>query len=131
MIQARAAALINTFISVLYSEGFWVRSRRAHVLGRMLRAFLLLYQKCARECWARGMNRFALVPKAHMLSHTAEDLIDQADKASWVINPLSTSNQQQEDYIGRPCRLSRRVHACKLHTRVLERSLLAAYQALQ
>ena len=63
-----------------------------------------------------------------MIDHHAHTMVTQAAMSTWVENPLSTANQMQEDYIGRPSRLSRRVHASRLHTRVLQRSLLAFAQ---
>ena len=90
----------------------------------MLNRFLVLYGRCAAVALERRMDMFTLVPKGHMLDHHAFDLVRQADLGDWVENPLSPANQQ-EDYIGKPCRLSRRVHASKIHLRVLQRSLLA------
>ena len=116
---------MNIFISSLYSEGFWIPSTKARELGMMLNRFLVLYGRCAAVALERRMDMFTLVPKGHMLDHHAFDLVRQADLGDWVENPLSTANQQQEDYIGKPCRLSRRVHASKIHLRVLQRSLLA------
>ena len=129
-VQAEATGYMNVFISVLYAEGFWVRRQKGQVLGRFLRAFLLLYQRCSAEALKLGLNRFPMMPKGHMLSHTAYDMLNPPDEAAWIANPLSSSNQMQEDYIGRPCRLSRRVHGSKLHRRVLDRSLLASFFAL-
>ena len=122
---------MNVFIAVLYAEGFWVPSLRGKRLGMMLQSFLLIYQDCASEAVKRGINRFPLVPKSHMLAHCAFQMIEEAAKGSWIQNPISTANQQQEDYIGKPCRLSRRVHVLKIHLRVLQRSLLASHQAAE
>ena len=130
MSEAKGTQLMNIVLSVLYAEGYWICGCTAKKLGLMMRSFLLTYQECAYECLQRRLNRFILVPKAHMISHTAEGLIDDGTRCQWVPNPLATSNQQSEDYIGRPCRLSRRVHARRLHTRVMDRSLLASYQIL-
>ena len=131
MCEAECTCLMNVFISTLYSEGFWIPSERGLQLGKMLSKFLNLYGQSAVESHARGLNRFRHIPKGHMLDHTARTMQDQARSAEWIENPLSTANQQQEDYIGRPCRLSRRVHAARLHTRVLQRSLIASALAFQ
>ena len=122
--------LMNIFLTSLYASGFWIPKKPALEMARMLRSFLMLYQRCACEAVRRGINRFPLVPKAHMLSHTAEQMFHEAAQSNWVMNPIATGNQQQEDFIGRPCRLSRRVHAMQLHLRVMQRSLLAGYHAL-
>ena len=129
-VKAGGTKIMNVLISVLYSEGYWIVDKQAMRLGKLLRKFLRKYQFCAWHTLQLKLNRFMLVPKAHMLSHCAEELIAQAAKAKWVQNPLATSNQVQEDFIGRPSRLSRRVHAGLIHTRVMERSLLASFQNL-
>ncbi|CAE7040423.1 unnamed protein product [Symbiodinium sp. CCMP2456] len=129
--EAKCIRIMNIFISSLYSEGFWIPSAKARELGNMLNRFLVLYGRCAAVALDRKMDKFTLVPKGHMLDHHAFDLVRQAGLAEWVENPLSTANQQQEDYIGKPCRLSRRVHASKIHLRVLQRSLLASSEQLQ
>ena len=129
--KVQTASIMNMVVSTLYAEGFWVPAERGQRLGQMLRRFLVLYNRCASAALHKNLNRFALVPKCHMLSHQAEDMISQSQTSEWVVNPLSTGNQMQEDYIGRPARLSRRVHASKMHTRVIQRSLLASNPELQ
>ena len=124
---------MNIVLSVLYAEGFWIPAQMAHRLGIMIRKFLLTYQQCAVLAYRENLNRFGLTPKAHMIAHTGEELIANASKAGsagWVPNPLAESNQVQEDFIGKPSRLSRRVRPARMHLRVMERSLLACYQVL-
>ena len=128
--EARGTCLINTVTAVLYSEGYWIPSQRGSILARMLHGYLLQYSRLAVLAVKQGLNRWPMVPKLHMLAHTAEQMRTEAQRGSWIQNPLATANQQQEDYIGRPSRLSRRVHASQLHVRVIERSLLASWQAL-
>ena len=123
-------ALVNNFLASLYASGFWIPKTPGLALAGMLRGYMMLYQRCACESVRRQINRFPMVPKAHMLSHCAEQMFDEAARSDWIMNPIATGNQQQEDFIGRPCRLSRRVHARRLHRRVMQRSLLAGYQAL-
>ncbi|CAE7908201.1 unnamed protein product, partial [Symbiodinium necroappetens] len=53
---AEATRLMNTFISVLYGEGFWIPAERGGRLGRMLEAFMVIYQACASEAVVRGIN---------------------------------------------------------------------------
>ena len=105
-------------------------SDRALKLGNLLTKFLVLYGRMASISHSLGLSRFQHVPKGHMLDHTAFSMTSQAATSAWVENPLATSNQMQEDYIGRPSRLSRRVHVARLHTRVMQRSLLASAQAM-
>ena len=127
--KAKGTVTMNQYISVLYGEGFWIPAPRGEKLGHMLESYMLAYQACAYEAVLRGMSRFPMVPKAHMLAHTADEMIEQSKRGAWIINPLAAANQQQEDFIGRPCRLSRRVSVRSLHLRVIQRSLLACHQA--
>ena len=122
---------MNIVMSTLYAEGYWIPSERGALLGKMLNKFMILYGRCSAEALARNLNRFQHVPKGHMMCHHAHTMETQAQQSRWVENPLATANQLQEDFIGRPSRLSRRVHALKLHKRVLQRSLLACAQALR
>lgn len=75
--------------------------------------------------------RFSLVPKLHCFHHFAITMDRDAQRAEWVINPLSTSVQMQEDFIGRPSRVSRRVGVRQLHRNTLYRSLINTKRALQ
>ena len=122
--------MMNVAISVLYSEGFWIPSHRAAQIAKMIYAFLACYQTCCAASLKKLVNRFALTPKCHMIAHAADQLEREAAVAAWVTNPLATANQMQEDFIGRPSRLSRRVHQARLHTRVFQRSLLEVFHAL-
>lgn len=67
-----------------------------------------------------------MTPKVHMLAHAAYSLRSQAQMpgVQWVCNPLSESNQIQEDFIGRPSRLSRRVGVRQVHTSTMYRVLI-------
>ena len=71
------------------------------------------------------------MPKLHFIHHESLKLIHCPAHAKWCINPLATSDQMQEDFVGRPSRLSRRVSAQQIHLRVAQRSLISAYTAIQ
>ena len=129
--QARSTCIMNIVISTLYSEGFWIPAQEGLRLGAMLNKFMVLYGRMASVAFSRGLARFQHVPKGHMIHHHAQVMQAQALLSDWVENPLATANQMQEDYIGRPSRISRRVHVARLHTRVMQRSLLATAQALR
>ena len=71
-----------------------------------------------------------MIPKLHYLSHFAVQIREQCSKSEWITNPLSTSVQTQEDYVGRPSRVSRRVDIRRLHRNVIYRCLILANMAL-
>lgn len=65
-----------------------------------------------------------MTPKHHMIAHDAYSMCQQAGISVWVENPLSRTNQMQEDFIGRPARISRRVSSRSIHTSLMLRSLV-------
>eukprot|EP00438_Fugacium_kawagutii_P020148 Skav209770 [mRNA] locus=scaffold9:375456:377362:- [translate_table: standard] len=94
------------------------------------------FSHATRIVFARGKNRFAVVPKLHMLHHGALNLLRESQRAEedntdWTINPLGESVQMEEDWIGRPSRLSRRVAPRLLHYRVCQRMLISAMDFLK
>ena len=94
-------------------------------------SFLGHYAVCANLTMGAGKRRFAMTPKHHMLAHDAHDLLDQSLKFHWVENPLTRTNQVQEDFIGRPSRLSRRVSTRSLPNSVMMRALIIYEESLK
>lgn len=66
-----------------------------------------------------------------MIAHDAHDLLDQSSKFDWLENPLVRTNQIQEDFIGRPSRLSRRVSTRSLPNSVMLRALIIYEESLK
>lgn len=122
--------MLNKAFALMYSSGFWINSARAKQLGMSLHFFLGTYHKLAFEANAAGKHRYALVPKMHCLAHIALALKRQSEVAEFAQNPLATSVQMQEDFIGRPARVSRRVDLRQIHRNVALRTLILAQKAL-
>lgn len=127
---------MNTAISTMYYEGYFIRWPRAMKIAKLWLLFLQQYSLAAGIVYRRGLNRFALIPKLHFLHHGALRLLREAQRAqedstTWAINPLSESVQLQEDWIGRPSRLSRRVCPRRVHLRVCQRSLISIMEQLK
>lgn len=122
---------MNTALSTLYNEGFFIRSAKAIKLAKLIVLFLQKYVLAAALCIDRSRVRFAVTAKVHMLHHPAHRMWQEGIAGPWARNPLSESVQMQEDFIGRPSRLSRRVSARLMALRVMQRSLIASMQALQ
>ena len=93
-------------------------------LSGFLYFFLVKYTVCARLTLQLRLRRFAMLPKGHMISHEAKRLMTESKKGAWVVNTIVFTNQVQEDFIGRPSRLSRRVNIKCLHWNVLCRALI-------
>jgi len=75
-------------------------------------------------------KKFPLAPKGHYLHHQFLDLLHQGIKADWCLNILAFANQMQEDFIGKPSRLARRVSSKTTSLRVIQRTFLAMRTAL-
>ena len=134
--KATGTKAMNTVMSTLYGEGFFIHWTKAEKIGKLWLLFLQKYALCARLVYRLGRSRFALVPKLHMLHHGCMRLLREAEQAKkngtrWTVNPLGESVQQQEDFIGKPSRLSRRVSAKQIHARVCKRSLSSTMQCLK
>ena len=71
-----------------------------------------------------GKSRYPMYPKNHMLCHTALELRQLAETCVWQLSPLATSCQQQEDFIGKPSKLSRSTNIRQAHRSVLWRSMI-------
>lgn len=129
--KAKSAVAMNLAMSFMYVTGFWIPREQGLHLANLLLTFLQGYTKLAKLCLQSGKHRFGLMPKLHYLHHASNRLRVEAHRSPWVINPMSESVQIQEDYIGRPSRISRRVDIRQLHMRVVERSLIASQQGLE
>ena len=121
--------MMNRALSFMYSSGYWIKKHQAKQLGLALHFFLGAYHKLAFECAQVGKHRFAFVPKMHCIAHIAVLLKQQSLCARWCQNPISTTVQMQEDYIGRPARVSRRVDIRQIHRNVVSRTLILMQQA--
>ena len=123
----QAAKAINEFFRILYGSEAWLTPDVAMLCGELVLRFLRRYADLAADAHRNGQAFWALYPKMHILQHTGVTLLKFAKECSWIPNPLLFSVQCDEDYVGRPSRLSRRVSAKLCVQRVIERHLQRAY----
>ena len=127
-LAAEACEAIQECSRTLYRSGVWLDPQQCgYVAGLGLR-FLRRYASMATLSKTSGRCLFVLQPKVHCLHHFLIKLWSAHENNQHGMNPLATSCQQSEDFIGRPSRLSRRVTAQLpvLH-RVMDRYLESAY----
>ena len=128
---------MNTALAAMYHEGLFIRAERAKQIAKLWMLFLQQYGKGALLAYRSGISRFPFVPKTHYLHHGALRLLREAERGeahgalSWALNPLAESVHVQEDYIGRPSRLSRRVCPKQVHMRTCQRSLVSVAESLK
>ena len=122
---------INCALSSLYRNGLWIESGEAQVIAMHGIDFLRNYSQLAWLAYRSGSPKFPMQPKFHYINHTMVELLEQAQKHRWALNPLTFSCQMQEDFIGKPSRLSRRCNPRSVSHRVLQRSFAATRQCLR
>ena len=123
-----AALEMHLFLTKLYKEGLWICRRKARELYLHGARFLKLYGQLAHDSFRLSRPLFSLMPNLHRIHHIFFHLADQErGGATWILSPLSWSCQVEEDFIGRPSRVSRRVSTRLMMQRTLQRCMQAAY----
>ena len=122
---------MNQAMSAMFRGGFWLKQYVGRRVGQCLQCFLVNYAKAAKLTLQSGKRRFGMTPKIHMLHHTCHQLLTQSAMASWAVNPAAHMNLVQEDFIGRPSRVSRRVNIRTIHKSLLFRCLIVYQDALK
>ena len=85
--------------------------------------FLKGYSSLANALWMRGVARYPLMPKGHMMFHIMHTMREQFSNHRMVENPMSMSCASDEDMIGRFCELTRKVSPRQRIMRTFERYL--------
>lgn len=123
----RAALRIDEFLRRLYSWELWIPSEKAKPIIAAGYSFLKIHGCAVKVAYTRKILLFHLMPNYHRIHHILYEMTWQSNHATHVLNPLYASTQADEDFIGRPSRISRRVSPRLCIQRTLERSLQAAY----
>ena len=118
---------IYHFFAKLYREGVWIESARALEISAHGLKFLRLHGLLAHRAFREQKALFIYMPNLHRLHELFFLLQDYARKSEYAISPLIWGCQVEEDFIGRPSRVSRRVNSRRTMLRTLQRSLEAAY----
>ena len=127
-ISKGAAYKINECLNLMYTNDLWLDKNTAkHIAGLGL-DFCERYMECANESFQQGKALYIFMPKAHLCHHVFLELAETAQRCQWSLNPLSTAVQVDEDFVGKTCRLSRRVSPQQSVKRVLQRFLEAAFR---
>lgn len=121
-----AACEADMFLSKLYKEGVWIPERKALEISRHGFDFLKFNGRVAYQAFREKRPLFPFMPNLHRVHEICFLLKDQA-AVGYAANPLIWSTQMEEDFIGKPSRVSRRVSPRLAVTRTLQRSLMNAY----
>ena len=119
------AKFANDCLRALYSNGLWMQADTARSIASDGFGFLRLFNKLAAHALACNLPRYQVIPKSHMWAHVVHSLRAEAGCSQLVLNPLSFSCQQDEDFVGRICALARVCHPATLHFRTLQKYKVA------
>jgi hypothetical protein len=124
-----ACVLMNDFLKGLYDAEAWLPASTAQKIAENGFAFLIQYARLARMAYLEGRLLWSLQLKLHCLHHLVIYLFESSVSGHRVLNILCFSTQQDEDFVGRPSRLARRVTPKVLQSchRVLDRYLIATH----
>ena len=120
--KAGAAKAVNAALSEMYTGDMWLSPIEATRIANRGLYFLRAYAKLAYNYNRLGLTRFPLYPKAHMLFHTFYGLLVAAKQGKYSLNAVCESCPQDEDFVGRVSRISRRCG-----TRAIQPSALRKY----
>ena len=124
-----ATVAANSSTRMLYrNDNVFMDVQVAMDAGELGLRFLRRYAVLAKLAHEENRSLWGLIPKAHALHHIYLTLVKQASQNLQPLHPLTLATQQDEDYVGRPSRLSRRVDVRQLTTRVLQTYLTASYK---
>ena len=119
-----AQAYLNMFSSI-HGHGLWMTRPCARKLYIEMMRVLRGYQLLGSLCLQAGYRAFIQKPKNHGLHHVALSLKEQlCCGCPLVLNPEAWSCEQDEDFVGRISRLSRKVDVRKQGYRVFNRLFL-------
>ena len=126
---AEATCAMNQCMRMLYeNDSVFLQPDIARRIGELGMRFLRRYASLAQLSHDRNKSLWGLIPKCHVVHHIVVKLLQHSEKNIPSLHPLCHGVQQDEDYVGRPSRLSRRVAPQLASTRVLQRYLLDAYE---
>lgn len=118
---------MNTFLRGLYKWELFIPSGEAEALALQGMAFLRMFGRGARAAAEMKKSFFYSLPNHHRIHHVFWDMLTECDNAAYCLNPLYSATQADEDFIGRPSRISRRVSPRAIALRTIQRSLITAF----
>ena len=125
---AEAVTAINECFRGLYTSNVFIPAADSVRIAENGLRFLRRMAWLAKEASRQGQNLWLLTPKAHILHHLfLEDMLVPGLADRTTINPLTFCCQQDEDFIGKVSRTSRKVDPRVVSKRCIQRFLKSAY----
>ena len=123
-----AAVSMDECLRGLYSWELWIPPEEGLALANKGLQFLRLNGRAAVLAHQQSRKVLKHMPNLHRLHHIMWELKCQGAANKYCANPLFLSCQTDEDFIGRPSRVSRRVSARLTIQRTLQRSLIVGLE---
>jgi hypothetical protein len=122
----KAVVAKNYFIRSLYECPLWIESSTALHIAQAGFDYLREQRRLVYLSHQADRNLFMWQPKTHYIGHIIHSFFFGASTCEFAMNPLVDSVQMDEDFVGRPSRLSRRVTGKPLMCaqRTIERYLI-------
>ena len=106
----------------MHGHDMWLPRSCAEFMMKQGLQALRAYSFCARECMGMNLRLFCMRPKFHSLAHSVFELRAAVrGNHQYVLNPCIFNCEQNEDFIGRIARTSRRVSTRLTIYRTLQR----------
>ena len=120
----QTAMAASNFFHNMNNHGLFLKVFPCGVsLWAEVRTFIRGYAALAHKCFSTlNFPGFSIKPKIHLLRHSEHELVQWLSnpQVHYILNPLAFGCEQNEDFIGRACRLSRRCDTRTLCVRVLQ-----------
>ena len=128
MCALEGGAAMREALRLMYANDVFLDRALAERVAKLGLKFLRRYAQAAAKAHEQGLALFVIMPKGHAIQHIMIDLLLSSQAAAFSINPIVWRVQAEEDFIGRPSRLSRRTPTPTGVQRVIERYLQSAYR---
>ena len=125
MLKACEGGLL--FFQIMHKEGIWLLRDQAEQMGAACQRFCSSYSRLAQQCFSWKWMRFRMEPCLHHYCHFGVDIretLNQSPEIQWIPSPAPQNCEQDEDFVGKVARLSRKVHMMTMTRRVIERYLI-------
>ena len=120
-LMRNAASWMNEFMSILHSSGCCLDGEKASRAGMLGQSCCVAYQKLAVWALDQHVLLYNLIPKLHCFHHAIVVMGSHAQAKGFAWNLLNDATPQDEDFVGRVARISRRTSSRVVPLRVLQR----------
>ena len=123
-VKVAGAKALNGALSELYTSDLWLTRSQASRIAQRGLYFLRAFTTLARIFLEQGLARFPLYPKHHMCYHAFRGLLQSSRDHEFTLNIVADACPQDEDFVGRCARITRRCGTRQIVYNALRRYLI-------